>query len=92
MAVRKFRSIEAMKSTGPREPGGEGLWHAAQLTLAMADAGSPPVFGPGVYRHRTVLEWNAQTDAWEAAAIERARARSTPIEERSAATEQHLEE
>jgi len=74
--VRKFRSVEEMPDATFAEPGSPRLWEAIQTVWAWADLFSPPRFPAGVYKHRTAAEWNAQTDAWERAAIERATDRS----------------
>jgi hypothetical protein len=78
MPVHKFRSIEAMDAaTNQRRAAREGTdWLEVAFVLEMSDLGSPPRFPPGVYKHRTLAEWNAQTDRWEDEAISRARARA----------------
>lgn len=77
MPVRKFRSIEHMSDDAtPRERGAEELWRAIGTAWAWASYFAPPEFPPGVYKHRTVDAWNAQTDAWEQEAITRARRRN----------------
>ena len=52
-------------------------WQAISNVFEAADAGSPRILTPGVYKHRTVEEWNAQTALWEAGSVQRARARAT---------------
>lgn len=78
MPVLKFRSIYALKAATERRRRSQPVdWRAVAQLLAMADAGSPRRLVPGVYKHRTVADWNAQTDAWEQEAVERAKARVT---------------
>lgn len=64
MPVRKFRSIEEMKAARgydredpvlPRVI--EGLWTFGERTARLR-------FPPGVYRHRSLDDLNAQTVAW----------------------------
>lgn len=74
MPVRKFRTVEAMNRARERERALRGVdWRAIAEVLEIADAGAPRHLEPGVYKHRTVESWNAQSERWEAESIERAR-------------------
>jgi len=78
MGVRKFRSFEALKAAEERDRRERGVdWEvAARLLAPRGDAARRE---PGVYKHRTVEEWNAQTDAWEQQAIDRAQRRNQRV-------------
>ena len=73
MGVRKFRSIEEMDAA-VQEERARSLADFGTIAhvLETAGAGAPRQLAPGVYKHATVAEWNAQTDRWEAEATERA--------------------
>lgn len=80
MPVRKFHSIEQMSddATSPARDT-EELWRAIKTAWAWASYFAPPEFPPGVHKHRTIAAWNAQTDAWEREAIDRARQRKRDL-------------
>jgi hypothetical protein len=63
MPVKKFRDVSEMEATLWRERGPDLLdairrvWDFAARTVELR-------FPPGVYRHRTIDEANAQTERW----------------------------
>ena len=77
MPIRKFRSVADMEHPQWREPGDPilyrtiaQLWHYGQRTAGYR-------FPPGVYRHRSIVELNAQTEQWNIAHVQ---ARQSPLE------------
>jgi hypothetical protein len=64
MPVRKFRRIEEMDSPLWREPGDPRLYQAIARLWAFGRRTRRRRLPPGVYRHRTMEDLNAQTDAW----------------------------
>lgn len=67
MPVIKFRSIEEMEGNSwldigdPRLPDTiRSVWHFASRT-------APIRYPPGIYRHRTIEDAQAQREAWEVA-------------------------
>jgi hypothetical protein len=76
MPVRRFRSVEDME--GPRwyTPGDPELYRALRRVWALHSRTLQPRFPPGVYRHRSIEEMNAQQELWDeanfAAHVERA--------------------
>jgi hypothetical protein len=77
MPVRKFRSVEEMERPHWREPGDPSLYRTMARLWAFGQRTAAYRFPPGVYRHRSVEELNAQTAVWSA---ERVRA---PLHRRS---------
>lgn len=71
MPVRKFHSVAEMEASAWLEPGDPRLARAVRLCWDLAARLAPIRFPPGVYKHRSIEELNACTDAWEAAAGER---------------------
>jgi hypothetical protein len=77
--VRKFRDVEAMNAFTERERAERGVdWDAIAHVFAIAEAGAPRKMVPGLYKFRTVEEWNAASARWETEAIAAAAARATP--------------
>lgn len=78
MRVRNFRSVEEMDAANrhDQEQGGAD-WRAISNVFGAADAGSPRKLKPGVCGRRTLEEWDAQTDLWEAEAVQRILERTT---------------
>jgi hypothetical protein len=66
MPVRKFRDVSEMKDVW-YEPGDPTLFRALQNIWAFARLVCAPTFPPGVYKHRSVVEMNAQTEQWQEA-------------------------
>lgn len=64
MPVKKFRSVEEIPPQRLYPPGSEELSRAIASTWAAASWMAPHHFPPGVYRHRSDEELNAQTDRW----------------------------
>lgn len=65
MPVRRFRSVADMEDTVWLERDDPQLWATIRAVWALADRLHPVRFPPGVYRHRTIEDLNAQTEAWE---------------------------
>jgi hypothetical protein len=70
MPVRKFRSVEEMARDKWREPGQPALFRAIAAVWAFGRLSRPRRFPPGVYRHRSIADLNAQTERWEAESSE----------------------
>lgn len=75
MPVKKFRDVSEMEDALWRERGPalfdsiRRVWDFAARTVALR-------FPPGVYRHRSIDELNAQTERWAEANFEAFVARS----------------
>jgi hypothetical protein len=67
MPVRKFRSIEDMEGPNWRTPGDPRLYEAIRRVWEFGRRTSRRRFPPGVYRHRSMHDLNALTDAWSVA-------------------------
>lgn len=65
MPFRKFRSLEAMEDALWHSPGEAALWDAIRRVWEFAERSVPRRFPPGVYKHRSVEEAQAQRDEWE---------------------------
>ena len=65
MPVRKFRSVEEMEQPRWREPGDPALYQAIARVWAFGRKTAARRFPPGVYRHRSPEELNAQTERWQ---------------------------
>jgi hypothetical protein len=77
MPVRKFRDVAAMDAFIERERAERGVdWEAIAHVFAIAEAGAPRRMVPGLYKFRTVEEWNAASARWEAASVEAAARRA----------------
>ena len=70
MPVRKFRSVEEMERDKWREPGQRALFRAIAAVWAFGRRSRPRRFPPGVYRHRSIADLNAQTERWGAESSE----------------------
>ena len=66
MPVRKFRSVEELPPPPLHRRGSRALIEAIAATWSRSAWLAPPRFPPGVYRHRSIEEMNAKTDAWAA--------------------------
>lgn len=64
MPVRKFRTVEDMERPRWRNPGDPSLYRAMARLWDFGRRTAGRRFPPGVYRHRSVLELNAQTTRW----------------------------
>jgi hypothetical protein len=67
MPIRKFRRIEEMEGPLWRQPGDPRLYQAIARVWAFGRRTMRTRFPPGVYRHRSLDDLNAQTEAWSAA-------------------------
>lgn len=65
MPFRRFRSLEAMEDALWYPTGDAALWEAIRRVWDFADRSAPRRFPPGVYRHRTIEDAQAQRDRWE---------------------------
>jgi hypothetical protein len=65
MPIRKFRSIEEMERPHWRQPGDPQLYQAIRRVWEFGRRTTRRRFPPGVFRHRSLQELNAQTDAWQ---------------------------
>jgi hypothetical protein len=71
MPVRRFRSIEEMKRTRWRAPGDPELYASIRLVWTFGRRTQPRRFPPGVFKHRSIEDLNAQTRRWHAAGRQR---------------------
>ena len=69
MPIRKFRTVEDMERPRWREPGDASLYKTMARVWEFGRRTAGYRFPPGVYRHRSVQELNAQTDMWSVARI-----------------------
>jgi hypothetical protein len=65
MPVRKFRSIEEMGGPIWYRPGDPALYRAMRNVLGLAHRTLRPRFPPGVHKHRSIEDMNAQQQAWD---------------------------
>lgn len=70
MPVKKFRSVEEMDDDIWREPGSPELFRAIREVWEFAERTIQPRFPPGVHKHRSWEEMEAQRERWEAANFE----------------------
>jgi hypothetical protein len=66
MPVRRFRSVEEMNRPQWREPGSPELVRAIAALWTAGLRLHRRRFPPGVYRHRSIEELDAQTARWSA--------------------------
>jgi hypothetical protein len=65
MPVRKFRSVEDMERAKWRAPGDPELFRAIATVWEFGRRSGKRRFPPGVYRHRSIADLNAQTERWQ---------------------------
>lgn len=70
MPIRKFRSVADMERAKWREPGDPILYRTIARLWQYGQRTSGYRFPPGVYRHRSIDELNAQTEQWSIAHVE----------------------
>lgn len=76
MPVRKFRSVEDMERPHWREPGDPRLYQTIARVWAFGRRTAARRFPPGVYRHRSLRDLNAQTERWSVAHLKARAARN----------------
>lgn len=64
MGVRKFRGIEEMERERWRQPGDPALYQVIARLWDFGRRTGGRRFPPGVYRHRSIADLNAQTERW----------------------------
>ncbi len=64
MPVRRFRSSEDMKRLLWRTPGDPELAASIKAVWEFGRRTNPRQFPPGVFKHRSMAEPNAQTERW----------------------------
>jgi hypothetical protein len=64
MPVRKFRTVEDMERAKWRDPGDPELIRAIAAVWEFGRRSRRRRFPPGVYRHPSIVELNAQTERW----------------------------
>lgn len=69
MPVYRYRSVEEMPGETWRSPGDPALYRALARLWATSRRLRPRRFPPGVTRHRTIEDMNAQRDQWDRAFI-----------------------
>ena len=74
MPVRKFHSVEEMEDHW-YEPGDPALIEAIRALWDFAARTRQAHFPPGVYKHRTIEDLNAQTERWDQSNFEAFHAR-----------------
>jgi hypothetical protein len=67
MPVRKFRHVGEMEDALWYERGDTALFAAIARVWDFAERTCQPRFPPGVYKHRSIEEMDAQREAWEEA-------------------------
>ena len=67
MPIRKFRDVSEMDDGTWYEPADPALHAAIRRVWAFAERTCPLRFPPGVYRHRSLADADAQREQWEAA-------------------------
>lgn len=77
MPVRRFRSVAEMKASVWRERGGPDLFRAIARAWDFGARTNPLRYPAGVYKHRSIEELNAQTEAWDEANFRAFRERRT---------------
>ncbi len=63
MPVRKFRSVEEMKTIW-RQPGDPRLYRAIEQVWRFGRRTVPRHFPPGVHRYRSIEELDAAVERW----------------------------
>jgi hypothetical protein len=66
MPVRRFRDLQQVEDALWREPGSAELFRAMERVWDFARRSCPRHFPPGVHKHRSLEEAQAQREAWEA--------------------------
>lgn len=64
MPVRRFRRVEDMERPLWRNPGDPALYRAIASLWDFGRRTRWQTFPPGVYRHASIEELNAQTERW----------------------------
>jgi hypothetical protein len=64
MSVRRFKSVEQMKSPRWRNAGDPDLFRAIASLWNVGSRTGVRRFPPGVYRHRSIEELDAQVERW----------------------------
>jgi hypothetical protein len=90
MPVRKFRDVSEMEDVW-YPPGDPRLIQALRNLWSFAASVCQPRFPPGVYKHRSIEELNAQTERWQEANFRAFQARRAE-QARKAAPESEAEE
>ena len=67
MPVRKFRTVEEMERPGCRQPGDPDLYRAIRHVWDFGRRSGRRRFPPGVYKHRSIGQLNAQSEQWSLA-------------------------
>ena len=70
MPIRKFRDVAEMEDTLWYERGNPALFAAIARVWDFAQRTVPLRFPPGVHKHRSITEADAQRERWEAANFE----------------------
>jgi hypothetical protein len=75
MPIRKFRHVAEMEDTQWYQRGDPALFAAIARVWDFAQRTCPLRFPPGVYKHRSFADADAQRERWEAANFEAFQAR-----------------
>ena len=70
MPVYRYRDVSEMQDRSWREPGDPALFRAIRAAWDFARRTTQPRFPPGVYKHRSLAEAEAQREAWGRANFE----------------------
>ena len=70
MPIRKFRDVSEMEDTLWYDLGDPALFAAIARVWDFARRTCPQHFPPGVYKHRSFADADAQRERWEAANFE----------------------
>ncbi len=65
MPVRRFRSVEDMNRPRWRSAGDPDLFRAMAGLWSLGRQTLGPRFPPGVYRHRSIEDLDAQNERWQ---------------------------
>lgn len=64
MPVRRFRTVEEMEQPLWRAPGDPELYRAIRRLWHFGHRASSRRFPPGVHKHHSIEDLNAQTGTW----------------------------
>lgn len=75
MPVKKYRDVSEMEDNTWFERGDPRLFEAIRAVWDFAHRTTRPHFPPGVYKHRSIEEMEAQREEWDRANFEAFQAR-----------------
>ena len=69
MPVRRLHSLEEAERSVTFHPDDPRLLPTIRTVWALADRMCPRHFPPGLYKHRSILDLNRQSEQWEVEAV-----------------------